>query len=87
MQTIEKRVTDNADAMITNHRTVINAAKKMAKTTKSDPEKRRIKEIISRLEADIETIKSEGVAEYNRRKAIIKKLDALKAEFNKLYND
>lgn len=87
MQTIEKRVTDNADAMITNHRTAINAAKKMAKTTKSDPEKRKLKAIISRLERDIETIKSEGVTEYNRRKAIIKKLDALKAEFNKLYND
>ena len=87
MQTIEKRVTDNADAMITNHRTAINAAKKMAKTTKSNPEKRKIKEIISRFENDIESIKRDGLEEFKRRKAIVKKLDALKAEFNKLYND
>ena len=87
MKKIEKRVTDHQDTMIDNHRTAISGVKRMMKATKNESEKRKLKDIITRLEADIETIKSEGVTEYNRRKAIIKKLDALKAEFNKLYND
>lgn len=87
MQTIEKRVTDNADVMITNHRTAIKGMKGLLKGTKNETEKRRLKDIITSLENDIESIKRDGLEEFKRRKAIIKKLDALKAKFNKLYND
>jgi len=86
MKKIEKRVTDHQDTMIDNHRTAISGVKRMMKATKNESEKRKLKDIITRLEKDIDTIKSEGIAEFNRKKAIIRKLDALKAEFNKLYD-
>ena len=86
MKKIEKRVTDHQDTMIDNHRTAIDGVKRMMKATKNENEKRKLKDIIARLEKDIDTIQSEGIAEFNRKKAIIRKLDALKAEFNKLYD-
>ena len=86
MKKIEKRVTDHQDTMIDNHRTAISGVKRMMKATKNEGEKRKLKDIITRLEKDIDTIQSEGIAEFNRKKAIIRKLDALKAEFNKLYD-
>ena len=86
MKKIEKRVTDHQDTVIDNHRTAISGVKRMMKATKNESEKRKLEDIIARLEKDIETIKSEGIAEFNRKKSIIRKLDALKDEFNKLYN-
>lgn len=86
MKKIEKRVTDNQETMIDNHRTAIDGVKRMMKSTRNEAEKRKLKDIITRLEKDIDTIQSEGIAEFNRKKAIIRKLDALKAEFNKLYD-
>lgn len=86
MMKIEKRVTDNAETVIDNHRTAIAGVKGLIKGAKNDTEKRKLKDIIARLEKDIDTIQNEGIAEFNRKKAIIRKLDALKAEFNNLYN-
>lgn len=87
MQTIEKRVTDNADVMITNHRTAIKGMKGLLKGTKNETEKRRLKDIITSLENDIVSIKSEGIEEFNRKKRILKRLNDLKAQFDALNKD
>ena len=87
MKKLEKRVTDNESTMIDNHRTAIDGVKGMMKKTHNEAEKRRLKDIISRLESDIALIQKDGIAEFNRKKAIIRKLDALKAEFNKMLNE
>jgi len=86
MKDIEKRVMDDAPTVIDNQSRAVKAAKKLMDGSKSETEKKQLRRIIKGLERDIETIKKEGLEEYKRKKNIIKKLDALEAEFNKLYN-
>lgn len=87
MKKLEKRVTDNEVIMIDNHRTAIDGVKRMMKSTKNDAEKRRLKETIASLENDIESIKSDGIEEFNRKKRILKRLNDLKAQFDALNKD
>jgi len=87
MMKIEKRVTDNAEIVIENHRTAIKGMKGLLKGTKNDTEKRKLKDIIASLEKDIESIKSDGIEEFNRKKRILKRLNDLKAQFDALNKD
>lgn len=87
MMKIEKRVTDNAETVIDNHRTAIAGVKRMMKGAKNDTEKRKLKDIIASLENDIESIKSDGIEEFNRKKRILKRLNDLKAQFDALNKD
>ena len=87
MMKIEKRVTDNAETVIDNHRTAIAGVKGLIKGAKNDTEKRKLKDIIARLENDIESIKSDGIEEFNRKKRILKRLNDLKAQFDALNKD
>ena len=87
MKKLEKRVTDNAEIVIENHRTAIDGIRGLMKGAKNDTEKRKLKETIASLENDIESIKSDGIEEFNRKKRILKRLNDLKAQFDALNKD